>query len=118
MFFSRQAVFLSQGRKRMTYKMVTDMLKACAERVDLPREKFSTKSLKTGGISSLKALGVDQAGLLSRMDHRTASASRHYQRPELGQTQGPLAGGEGGFSTLSVRTDLAMKSGVVRPSAT
>ena len=110
MFFSRVAERRGRNpRKRLLSKMVADLIKACAERMDLPPDKFSTKSFKIGGISSLKALGDSQELLQSKMDHASASASAHYQRPLLGQRQGPLAGGSHGYSLESVRTDLQLK---------
>jgi hypothetical protein len=112
MFFSRVAVHKSKGRKRLMSKMVTDVLKGCAARLNLPVIKFSTKSLKTGGVSSLKALGVSQLEMCDKMDHSSARSSRHYQRPVLSEKQGPLAGGELGFSTASVRADLGIQSGL------
>ena len=117
MFFSRVAVKKGRNtRKRLLSKMVADLIKDCAVRMDLPPDKFSTKSFKIGGISSLKALGDSQELLQSKMDHASASASAHYQRPLLGQRQGPLAGGLHGYSLESVRTDLQLK-GIASPPA-
>ena len=110
LFFNRRAVD-GTGRKRRVSRMIAGMVKDCAERFGLPRKQFSTKSFKIGGISSLKTLGVSQEGMQQRMDHRTASASRHYQRPVLGESQGPLAGGAMGFSTSSVRAEMRISAG-------
>ena len=110
LFFSRRAID-GTGRKRLVSRMLADMVKDCAARFGLLRDRFSTKSFKIGGISSLKALGVSQEGMQLRMDHRSASASRHYQRPVLGESQGPLAGGAMGFSTASVRAGMWISAG-------
>ena len=110
LFFSRRAVD-GTGRKRLVSRMIAEMVKDCGERFGLPRDRFSTKSFKIGGISSLKALGVSQEGMQQKMDHRTALASRHYQRPVLGESQGPLAGGAMGFSTSSVRAGMRISAG-------
>ena len=111
MFFSRVAAIgqFVNNRKRLTTKMVATLVKDCAFRMNLPPNKFSTKSFKSGGISSLKVLGDSQQLLQSKMDHSTASASQHYQCPLLGQHQGPLAGGLQGYSLDAVRIDLQLQ---------
>ena len=79
------------------------MVKRCAARMGLPEHSFSTKSFKIGGISSLMAMGVSEEDVMEKMDHKSKSASRHYQTPTLKKMQGPLGGvnkeGKGGYST-------------------
>jgi hypothetical protein len=101
--------------------MMSSVIKACASRMGLPPISFSTKSFKIGGITSLKALGDSQAVVQSKTDHKSAQSSAHYQRSLLGQDtgppgllpgQGPLAGGEQGYSTATFKKDLAFTAGL------
>jgi hypothetical protein len=130
MFFSRRSVKGSRGcnpRKRLTSEMMSSVIKACASRMGLPPASFSTKSYKTGGITSLRALGDSQAVVQSKTDHKTANASAHYQRSLLGRhsggpselrpDQGPLAGGELAYSTATYKIDLAFTAGLSSSSA-
>ena len=124
MFFSRIAAKGSRSqhpRKRLHTNMVGKVIKDCASRMGLSPKLFSTKSFKVGGITGLKALGDSQPSLLTKMDHKTASASLHYQRSLLGPApvvsllepgQGPLGGGELGYRLSTYRTDLALTSGI------
>ena len=104
MFFSRWSASKSYDRKRLNSAMVSENIKECSRRSGELAEgvkKFSNKSYKIGGISSLKALGIAQSIIMTKMDHRTAAASRAYQRPTLGVNQGPLARRMAGFQARS-----------------
>jgi hypothetical protein len=93
---------------------------------NLPPGQFTTKSFKIGGITSLKTLGDSQSLLLSKMDHKSAASSAHYQRsqlchrpgpPLLSSDQGPLAGGQLGYSTETYKIDLAFTAGLSSSSS-
>ena len=101
MFFSRKSPSAQHSRRRLQSSMVADIVKRCAKRQGDPKARFSTKSFKIGGVSSLKAMGEANEIVTSKMDHRSSGGSRAYQRVELGAKQGPLAGGAGGFRTES-----------------
>ena len=103
MFFSRTSPSSHHARKRLNTGMVNKGVKRCAGRRGLDKEKYSTKSCKIGGISTLKAMGLAKEMIMKKMDHSSASGSRAYQRPALGENQGPLAAGAAGYLTSSVR---------------
>jgi hypothetical protein len=129
LFFSRPSSKGSRAahpRKRLITSMVSKIIKDCASRMNLPPGQFTTKSFKIGGITSLKTLGDSQSLLLSKMDHKSAASSAHYQRsqlshrpgpPLLSSDQGPLAGGQLGYSTETYKIDLAFTAGLSSSSS-
>ena len=72
------------GRKKYRQKDVNDLIKECAICHNLDPKKFSTKSFKNGGITSVKInssmLGIDEQELANQFDHKTISSNRKYQR--------------------------------------
>ena len=111
MFFSRESPTTQHDRRRLQSSMVAELVKRCAKRQGELESRFSTKSFKIGGVSSLKAMGEAAEIVMSKMDHRSTGGSRAYQRVELGAKQGPLAGGEGGFRTESSRLGEMLRKG-------
>ena len=83
MFFSLWSASRAYKHKRLNSAMVAENIKDCARRFKELPEMFSNKSYKIRGILSLKPMGVTQSIIITKMDHRTALASRAYQRPTL-----------------------------------
>ena len=83
MFFSRESPTTQHDRKRLQSSMVAELVKRCAKRQGDLESRFSTKSFKIGGVSSLKAMGEAKEIVMSKMDHRSTGGSRAYQRDKV-----------------------------------
>ena len=83
-----------QQRYVYTQKDVNDVVKACATRCNLDPGRFSTKSFKNLGISTLQnnreELNMSEKEVAILFDHSSVGSNRHYQRKDM-YCGGPLA---------------------------
>jgi hypothetical protein len=84
------------GRKRYQQQEVSSLIKEAAVVFQLDPNKFSTKSFKNGGITTIKlnerALGVSSQDIANQFDHKSIASSRRYQKetPVESGERGPL----------------------------
>ena len=75
--------------------------KEAARRAGQPPERYSSKSFKIAGIStvsgSMEALGLADAEVAGQFDHKTVSANKAYRRCDVGRRAVP----EGGVETFA-----------------
>lgn len=82
------------GRYIYQQKDVSEVVKACASRFGLDPDRFSTKSFKNLGISTLQnnreELGMSEEEVAKYFDHASIGSNRHYQRKDM-FCRGPLS---------------------------
>ena len=110
-------------RRRYRQSDANSLIKECAEDFDLDPKKFSSKSFKSGGISTVKLnndeLGMTDQQIAHQFDHKSVSANRMYQRSALVEdsVKGPLrfVGSGKAFGHRNLEIMESITSGTAKP---